>query len=65
MPMGVCLPRCIHRGLYTSEAFIQAHRELQAPPPEPGYGLERVVALMFWSESTRSFCQNPLQWLAL
>jgi hypothetical protein len=46
-------PIRVHGELYTSEAFIQAHRELQISPPEPGCDLERViVALMFWSDST-------------
>ena len=46
-------PIRVHGELYTSEAFIQAHRELQESPPEPGCDLERVViALMFWSDST-------------
>ncbi|KIK37340.1 hypothetical protein CY34DRAFT_15768 [Suillus luteus UH-Slu-Lm8-n1] len=46
-------PIRVHGELYTSEAFIQAHRELQESQPEPGCELERViVALMFWSDST-------------
>ncbi|KAH7917181.1 hypothetical protein BV22DRAFT_1052620, partial [Leucogyrophana mollusca] len=46
-------PVNVHGELYTSQAFIQAHRELQQSPPEPGCDLERVVvALMFWSDST-------------
>jgi hypothetical protein len=43
----------VHGELYNSEAFIQAHREVQESPAEPGCDLERVVvALMFWSDST-------------
>jgi hypothetical protein len=40
--------------LYTSPAFIDAHRELQDSPGEPGCDLPRVViALMFWSDATQ------------
>ena len=40
--------------LYTSPAFNEAHQGLQAAPGEPGCDLPRViVALMFWSDSTR------------
>ncbi|KAG2045967.1 hypothetical protein BDR06DRAFT_1040545 [Suillus hirtellus] len=46
-------PIRVHGELYTSEAFIQAHCEIQESPPEPGCDLERViVALMFWSDAT-------------
>ncbi|KAG2741806.1 hypothetical protein P692DRAFT_201726163 [Suillus brevipes Sb2] len=46
-------PIRVHGELYNSEAFIQAHREVQESPAEPGCDLERVVvALMFWSDST-------------
>jgi hypothetical protein len=39
--------------LYTSPAFIDAHRELQDSPGEPECNLPRVVvALMFWSDVT-------------
>jgi hypothetical protein len=39
--------------LYSSPAFIDAHRELQDSPAEPGCDLPRViVALMFWSDAT-------------
>lgn len=45
--------RRIHDELYSSDAMIEAHTKLQQSPPEPGCGLERVVAsLMFWSDST-------------
>jgi hypothetical protein len=40
--------------LYTSPAFMQAHRELQSSPGEAGCDLPRVVAaLMFWSDATQ------------
>jgi hypothetical protein len=39
--------------LYTSPAFMDAHRELQESPGEVGCDLPRVVvALMFWSDAT-------------
>ncbi|KAG1906805.1 uncharacterized protein F5891DRAFT_1182215 [Suillus fuscotomentosus] len=56
-------PIRVHGELYTSESFIQAHRELQESPPEPGCDLERVVvALMFWSDTTHltSFSNSKL-----
>ena len=50
---GSPAPINVHGELYTSEAFIQAHRDLQDSPPEPGCNLEQVVvALMFWSDAT-------------
>ena len=40
--------------LYTSPAFLDAHKELQMLPGEPGCNLPRVVAaLMFWSDATQ------------
>jgi hypothetical protein len=40
--------------LYTSPSFIDAHREVQDLPGEPGCDLPRVIAaLMFWSDATR------------
>lgn len=43
----------LHGELYTSEAFIDAHRELQESPSEPSCDLQRVVvSLMFWSDAT-------------
>ena len=43
----------VYGELYTSPAFIDAHRELQDSPAEPGCDLPRViVALMFWSDVT-------------
>jgi hypothetical protein len=46
-------PSRVQSELYASPAFIDAHRELHASPPEPGCDLPRViVALMFWSDVT-------------
>jgi len=46
-------PICVQGELYTSPAFINADRELQDAPGEPGCDLPRVViALMFWSDAT-------------
>jgi hypothetical protein len=43
----------VHGELYTSPAFIDAHRELQQSPGEPGCDLPRVlIAMMFWSDAT-------------
>lgn len=43
----------VHGELYTSPAFIQAHRELQGSLREPDCDLQRVVvSLMFWWDST-------------
>ena len=43
----------IHGELYTSSAFLSAHKELLESPPEPGCNAPRViVALMFWSDAT-------------
>ncbi|TCD70859.1 hypothetical protein EIP91_001167 [Steccherinum ochraceum] len=43
----------IHDEIYSSDAFIRAHEDLQHSKPEEGCTLERVVcALMFWSDST-------------
>ena len=43
----------VHGELYTSQAFLEAHRELQNSPGEPNCDLPRVVAaLMFWSDET-------------
>jgi hypothetical protein len=43
----------VHGELYTSQAFLDAHRELQESPGEPDCDLPRVVvALMLWSDST-------------
>ena len=44
----------IYGKLYTSSAFINAHRKLQESAPEPGCDLPRVVvALMIWSDGTQ------------
>jgi hypothetical protein len=46
-------PIRVHGELYTSEAFLDAHRALQNSPPEPGCDRPRnIVALMFYSDST-------------
>jgi Plavaka transposase len=43
----------VHGELYTSPAFLDAHRELQDSPGEPGCNLPKVVvAMMFWSDAT-------------
>jgi hypothetical protein len=43
----------VHGELYTTPAFLEAHRTLQESPGEPGCDLPRVVvAMMFWSDST-------------
>lgn len=43
----------IHGELYTSPAFLDAHREVQELPGEPDCDLPRVVAaMMFWSDAT-------------
>jgi hypothetical protein len=43
----------VHGELYTSPAFLDAHREVQELPAEPGCNLPRVVAaMMFWSDAT-------------
>src|SRR5882762_927228 len=43
----------VHGELYTSPAFLDAHRELQESPREPRCNLPRVVvAMMFWSDET-------------
>ena len=43
----------VYGELYTSDAFNEAHEQLQQQPPEPACSLERVVcALMAFSDST-------------
>ncbi len=43
----------VHGEVYTSDAFIDAHEELQRSPPEPDCELQRViVALVFASDAT-------------
>lgn len=44
----------VYGDLFSSEAFLKAHRELQASPPEPNCDLPRVViGLMFASDATQ------------
>jgi hypothetical protein len=44
----------VYGELYTSPAFIDAHKALQESPREPDCDLPRVVvALMFWSDATQ------------
>jgi hypothetical protein len=46
-------PVRVYREIYTSAAFLRAHRELQDSPGVQGCTLPRVVtALMFWSDAT-------------
>jgi hypothetical protein len=46
-------PQRIHDEIYSSDAMVKAHEDLQNLPPESSCNLERVVAsLMFWSDST-------------
>ncbi|TFK17089.1 hypothetical protein FA15DRAFT_605762 [Coprinopsis marcescibilis] len=41
----------VYSELYTSDAFMEAHEELQRSPQVPGCTSERVIAgLMFWSD---------------
>ena len=43
----------VHDEIYSSDAFLRAHEELQQSAPEADCTLEQVVcALMFWSDST-------------
>jgi hypothetical protein len=43
----------VHGELYMSPAYLEAQREIQEYPGEPGCDLPRVVvALMFWSDAT-------------
>ncbi|KAG6905246.1 hypothetical protein DXG01_003988 [Tephrocybe rancida] len=43
----------VHGELFTSPAFIGAHREIQSLPSEPGCTLPRcVMSLMIWSDAT-------------
>jgi hypothetical protein len=52
-PHDAAEPVRVHGELYTSEAFLEAHRVLQDSPAEPGCELPRVVlGLMFASDST-------------
>lgn len=52
-PASCSTPVSVHGELYTSQAFIKAHLELQNSPPEPNCNLPRcIVALMFASDAT-------------
>jgi Plavaka transposase len=52
-PTADSAPQRIHDEIYSSDAMVKAHEDLQNRPPESGCNLERVVAsLMFWSDST-------------
>lgn len=43
----------VHGELYTSTAFLDAHKALLESPPEPGCNAPRAIAaLMFWSDAT-------------
>ncbi|KAF8227180.1 hypothetical protein L208DRAFT_1298201 [Tricholoma matsutake] len=53
-PTEASKPVKAHGELYTSEAFIEAHCDLQDSPGEPGCDLQRVVVgLMFASDGTQ------------
>ena len=53
-PTDTVEPVQVHGELYTSNAFLEAHRELQDSPGEPGCDLSRVVlGLMFASDGTQ------------
>jgi Plavaka transposase len=52
-PTDICADERVYGELYTSRAFLDAHRELQESPREPGCTLPRVVvAIMLWSDAT-------------
>ena len=52
-PNQASKPVRVHGELYSADAFIEAHRDLQDSPGEPGCELPRVVvALMFASDGT-------------
>lgn len=52
-PNGTSPDMRVHGEMYTSPAFLDAHRELQDSPREPGCNLPRVVVgMMFWSDVT-------------
>lgn len=53
-PAPGCEPMRVHGEVYTSDAFIDAHNEIQDSPGEPGCDLARVVfAMMFASDATQ------------
>jgi hypothetical protein len=44
----------VYDELYTGEAWINAHAQLQASVPKPNCNLERVIAaMMFWLDATQ------------
>ncbi|KAJ7053136.1 hypothetical protein C8F01DRAFT_1375308 [Mycena amicta] len=46
-------PQRVHDEIYSSDAMVEAYKELHSKPPAPGCSLERVILpLMFWSDST-------------
>ena len=52
-PNNSCAEERVHGELYSSPAFLDAHRKLQESPGEPGCDLPRVVlAMMFYSDGT-------------
>jgi hypothetical protein len=55
----------VHGELFASSVFLDAYRELQESPPEPGCELPRVVTVfMFWSDATQlSTFGNQKLWL--
>jgi len=53
-PSEAAEPVWVYGELFTSEAFIKAHHELQESPEEPGCDLPKVViGLMFTSDGTQ------------
>jgi hypothetical protein len=47
-------PIRVHGELHTSQAFMDAHRELQDSPEESGCDIPRfILPLMFWLDSTQ------------
>ncbi|KAI0057935.1 hypothetical protein BV25DRAFT_1872245 [Artomyces pyxidatus] len=52
-PPGATEDVRVHGELYTSQAFLDAHDEIQNSPPEQDCHRPRVIAaLMFWSDTT-------------
>lgn len=53
-PSEICQPIRVQGELYSSPAFIEAHRALQDSPPEPGCDLPRaIIGIMFASDGTQ------------
>jgi hypothetical protein len=53
-PSETSEPVRVHGELFSSEAFVEAHRDVQDSPGEPGCGLPKVVVgLMFASDGTQ------------